>query len=195
MCQKWREDMSSYAEGQTHQLLDKLEVVGFTADDITKLGQYPHLSRIRDVIRGKAEITYPQHLIDCDADPYIPSGWIVESHAKGGQLMFDRTKIKLYLSKAQEKGKAIEGNKLRKELVDQPVLNACVLDYLLAHLELIPDEWKDKAIFFWGTIYRSSVGNPSVRFLAWHGGRWLWGVRRLDLDWDANGPAALLASN
>lgn len=187
--------MSSYSEGQSHQLMDKLEAVGFTADDITKLGQWPQLPQIRDLINGRAQIAYPQHLIDCDADPFVPDGWTVESHAKGGQIVFDRTKIKLYLSKAQEKGKTVEGNKLRKELVGQPVLNANVLDYMLAHSELIPDEWKDKAIFFWGTIYRSSGGRLCVRYLRWIGGGWYWRDYWLDRAWDADYPAAVLASN
>jgi len=46
MCQK-EEDMSSYKEGQVHQLMERLEAEGFTPDDVTKLGQYENLSDIR----------------------------------------------------------------------------------------------------------------------------------------------------
>ncbi len=48
--------MSSYSEGQTHQLMDRLEAEGFTADYITKLGQYKRLGDFRLVLDGQAEI-------------------------------------------------------------------------------------------------------------------------------------------
>lgn len=50
------EDMSSYAEGQTHQLVDRLEAEGFTADHITKLGQFDRLDLIKSLLDGGAEI-------------------------------------------------------------------------------------------------------------------------------------------
>jgi len=47
-------------------------------------------------------------------------------------------------------------------------MNANVLDYLLAHPELIPEDWKNKYVFFWGTIYRySSGGLRSLPLLEW----------------------------
>jgi len=69
----------------------------------------------------------------------------------------------------QAKGDIIEGNKLRQELKGQLFLNACVLNYLLVHSEFIPDQWKGKAILFWGTIYRKS----DINFIgsAWRGTR------------------------
>lgn len=67
-----------------------------------------------------------------------------------------------------------------KELEDQPVLNANVLDFLREHPELIPDEWKGKFTFFWGTIYRHRDGDLYVRCLYWDGGRWDWGCDSLD---------------
>lgn len=189
--------MSHYTKGQTHQLVDAMEAAGFTAEHLTKLGQSKDLSKVKDFLDGKAQITYPQHLIDCDANPYVPDGWSVEEYAKGGQLLFDITKVKLWLSKAQTKGNVIEGNKLRKELKSQPVLNANVLDFLLAHPELIPDEWKGKAVFFWGTIYRDSNGDLCVRCLCWHDGRWGWRINGgwLDNDFLGSFPAAVSASN
>jgi hypothetical protein len=48
--------MSTYVEGQTHQLLDKLEAEGFTAEHITKLGQCGRLADVRAFLEGKAEI-------------------------------------------------------------------------------------------------------------------------------------------
>jgi hypothetical protein len=86
------------------------------------------------------------------------------------------------------------GNKLRKELASKLVLNANVLDYLLAHTELIPEEWKGKYVFFWGTIYLYSGGRLYVRCLYWRGDRWNWDCFWLgDVFRDYN-PAALFAS-
>lgn len=132
-------------------------------------------------------------VIDCDVAPFTPSGWKVEEHKKGGQCKWDAAQVALYLSKFQKNG-VIEGNKLRKELEGKPVLNACVLDYLLAHPHLIPEEWKGKAVFFWGTIYRYSVDDLCVRYLFWDGGRWHWSNGWLGSVWDGRSPAALRAS-
>jgi hypothetical protein len=105
---------------------------------------------------------------------------------------FNPEKISLYLSKKQKKG-SIEGNDLRKELANQPVFNANILDYLLAHPELIPEEWKGKYIFFWGTIYRYSDGNLYVRGLCWDGSEWHWYARWLVSAFMSVNPAALVS--
>lgn len=136
------------------------------------------------------------YYIDCDAEPFVPNGWEVEEHQKGGRLLWDALAQAdcLYLSAAQKNGDSIEGNKLRKELAGKPVLSANVLDYLLANQHLIPEEWKDKAVFFWGTVYRGSGGGLYVRYLYWDGDRWDWNYHWLGLVWYVNYPAALRAS-
>ncbi len=186
--------MSSYSEGQVHQLVDKLEAAGYTADDITKLGQSKHLLEIRDVLNDRAVISYPKHLIDCDALPFTPNGWEVVEHKQGGQLEWNPARVKLYLAKSQKPGKLVEGSKLRNELEGQMVLNANLLDYLLKNPELIPDEWKRKGIFFWGTIYRYSLDGLCVRYLYWDGSRWYWSYRWLYDSFYSNDLAAVSAS-
>ncbi|MDP2593848.1 MAG: hypothetical protein Q8P36_00705 [bacterium] len=167
------------------------------------LGQAAIIDRrqLDDYVRALAEAMMPQvkpeHIIDCDANPYLPDGWKgVEAHQKAGQLTWDKDAQKdaLYLSELQKKHPWLQGHKLREELSGKPVLNANVLDYLLAHPELIPEEWKGKYVFFWGTIYRYSGGNLFVRYLYWLGGRWDWSDYWLDLDWGVNHPAALRAN-
>jgi hypothetical protein len=191
---------SNYSIGAMNQLSDALESAGFTPDDVTKLKQFGNLKGIKDILLGHAEIKAVEHLIDCDADPFVPNGWRVEKHRKGGQIIFDLTKIELYLSKNQQNGKVINGSKLRKELENKPILNANILDYLLANPHLIPENWKKdengntRYIFFWGTIYRGSDGYLCVRGLFWRGGGWRWRWDWLSRDWDDLRPAALLAS-
>lgn len=190
-----------YSIGQMNQVGDALENAGFTPAEVEKFRQFSNLSGIRAVINGLAEIQVVKHVIDCDANPLIPyEGWKVEEHKKGGQFTWDPTKVKLYLSLNQAEGKSIVGNKLRKELETQPVFNANLLDYLVEHPHLIPEEWKQDEkgrtcyIFFWGTIYRNSDDGLYVRYLYWHGGRWRVAHYWLDLDFDVNCPAAVSAS-
>lgn len=154
---------------------------------VNKLGG---LDGVQRFLRGDAEVVIKTHAIDCDANPFVPDDWKVKKHLKGGQLRWNPDEVSLYLCDEQ-RGGTIEGNKLRKKLKGKPVLNACVLDYLLKHPDLIPDEWKGKAVFFWGTIYRDSGGDLYVRYLYWHGGKWDWNNRWLgDVFLDSN-PAAL----
>ena len=178
-----------YSIGAMNQLGDALENAGFTLEDVTKLKQSGDLRDFKNVLNGKAEIIYPEYLIDCDVNPFIP-GLTVEEHKKGGMLKFNPEKIFLYPSEKQKEG-SIGGHDLRKELADKPVMNANVLDYLLAHPELIPEEWKGKCIFFWGTIYRDSDDLLCVRCLQWKGCKWWWSYRLLDFNFFSDYPAAL----
>ena len=179
-----------YSIGATNQLADALENAGFTPGDLTKLTQFKDLDGIKAVLNGKALIIYPENFIDCDSDPFVFEDWEVEEHKKGGMFKFNPEKISLYLSKQQKKG-SIGGHDLRKDLADKPVMNANVLDYLLAHPKLIPKEWKGKYIFFWGTIYRCSDRRLYVRYLYWDGSECYCHYRWLDSDFNSGGPAAL----
>ena len=146
------------------------------------------------ILSGKATITYKEHIIDLDADPRIPyDGWKVEEHKKGGQFAWNPAKVALFLSKKQQDGNSIEGNKLRKEMNDQTVYNANLLDYLLDNPHLIPEDWKGKAVFFWGTIYRVSDGRLYVRCLIWNGGRWEQAIFWFGNDFDSDNPSAVAA--
>lgn len=146
------------------------------------------------VKNGFQPVVTRKHLIDCDADPFIPEKWNVAEHQRSGNLKWNPATIALYLSKEQESVKTIKGAALRKELKGKSVLNACVLDYLLAHPQLIPEkEWKGMAIFFWGTIYHLLDGDLYVRYLYWLDGKWYWDRRWLGRDWGALHPAVLLA--
>lgn len=134
------------------------------------------------------------HIIDCNAHPFVPKRWKVESHKESGKLEWNPENIMLYLSGEQKVGKWTKGNSLRNYFEDKPVLNANVLDYLLTHPELIPESWKDKVVFFWGTIYRDSASHLCVRSLCWLNGRWGW-----NRGWISNGfrfdcPAALFTN-
>lgn len=118
-----------------------------------------------------------KHIIDCDADPRKPfNNWSVELHIKGGSFEWDPTRVELFCCEQQGKDMSVAAHKLYDELKDKPVLNACVLDYLLDHKDLIPKSWMGKAILFWGTIYRVPTGDLYIRKLGWEN-------RTLTLPW------------
>jgi hypothetical protein len=186
--------------GQANELKLAFRRANYTNDDIKRLCEGTVLSDVRNVLLGHAEVKTLEHVINLNADPFVPNGWKVEQHELGGSFKWDPAQVQFYLSEPQRKEKSIEGNKLRKELEGKSVFNANLLDYLLAHPNLIPEDWKKdeknrtRYIFFWGTIYRDSDGNLCVRCLYWHGGGWQWGDDWLGDGWSVGDPAALRAS-
>ena len=187
--------------GQANELKLAFRRADYSNDDIKRLCEGNVLADVRRVLHGYASIVAIEaiidHIIDCNAYPFIPDGSTVEEHQKGGVFRWDKDAQKdaLYLSKGQAGSKYIGGNELRREFWDKstPVLNANVLDYLLANPHLIPKEWEGKCVFFWGTVYRAR-GNLCVRYLYWIDGEWSWSARRFGCDWDGDGPAAVRAS-
>ncbi len=148
--------------------------------------------------------------VDTDLDPQLPfEGAIIDTHIKMGTVVIERRgdelwingrKVGLHLSERQLNGRSLKGYELREELTGKPVLNACILDFLIAHTGFIPESWKKDVagntsyIYFWGTIYRLAGGNLCVRSLFWFGGAWNRDFFWLGFDWFGPYPAALLAS-
>ncbi|MCX6778728.1 MAG: hypothetical protein NTU97_00660 [Candidatus Magasanikbacteria bacterium] len=197
-------DKFTMSTGQADELAKALGRNGWTNADVKQACQGHVLGEMLSFLRGGADIVplalsatvekLSEHLIDTSAAPFLPEGWKVEEHKKGGQFLLDPTKVRLRLSHYQQGGRITSGYDLRKELAGIRVLNACVLDYLLAHPELIPESWKSKYVYFWGTIYRGAGGNLYVRSLCWNDGGWYGSCRWLGRDWHGCGPAAVVAS-
>ncbi len=174
----------------------------WTNEEIKKLcEQKGFLTKVREVLLGRAEIKPFECLVDCNETPFTPDGWSIlpeneqlQNRIKG-LYKLDMTKVKLHLSKEQIKGR-ISGNELRKRLKKEPVLPANVLDFLLKkeNQHLIPEELKGKYVFFWGTIYRRSAGGLYVRYLYWDDGGWDWDDFWLGNDFDGLNPSAVSAS-
>jgi hypothetical protein len=127
--------------------------------------------------------------IDCDTDPFVPQGREVRRHRKNGVLSWNQLwnpdKIQLFISPEQAVG-GIKGRDLFADYLQlKHLLNANVLDFLLAHAGLIPVSWKGNCVFFWGTLYNDfSQGQVYVRYLecgrtaigqgeSWIGNTWL----------------------
>lgn len=183
---------NDFGVGLMHEAAITASRVGWEPEDIANLSKDENLLRlIRGVLLGTHEIKGIEYFIDCDSAAFTPEGWKVEEHIRGGNIRFIASEIELYIS-LQQKNKSIDGYKLRDELKDKNVLNANVLDYLLANPKAIPESWKDKAVFFWGTIYREPGGRRCVRCLYWCDGQWRWSHDRLVAGWGRNNPAAIL---
>src|SRR3989338_7394952 len=87
------EDMSSYKEGQTHQLANALEAEGFTPEEVTTLGQNRSeaLTGLRLVLRGLAKIVRECFKLECQKsfspEEFIGKGWTVwKGRADGNGL-------------------------------------------------------------------------------------------------------------
>jgi hypothetical protein len=177
---------------QAAELDHAFERNGWSPQEVKVLSSGDLLASVRRVVLGDARIMSIEPVIDCDAAPLVPAGWEIVEHQKGGHWKWDLKQIGLYLSNDQQDPNVLEGSALRKELADKPVLNSNVLDYLLCHRDLIPEEWKRArtAVFFWGTLYRDADGNLCVRYL-YHGAGWWWSSRCLDAYWNDRGAAAV----
>jgi hypothetical protein len=152
---------------QAAQLDIAAERAGATAADMDRLAQGDALAQILPFIRGLAIIQMIKYNVNLADAPFCPDGWTVEEHQKGdANFEWDPTKVALYSDEGQKTG-VVRGIELREKLKGQRVLNANLLDFLHAHPELIPNNWKGKVVFFWGTIYRESDGSLSVRCLNW----------------------------
>ena len=133
-----------------------------------------------------------QHIIDCDIVPNLPAYGLKVVQQKIGKVIWVPTKIGLYLSKEQAEGKIVKGFDLREIIQTQNVLSANVLDFLLANPELIPENWRDKYIYFWGTIYKDENEDLCVRCLDLRrkDGRF-WACPWLGKGWNMETPAAV----
>ncbi len=138
-----------------------------------------------------------ENIVNCNEMPFVPLGWSVlpkseqlQNRVKG-QYKLDFTRTKLFLVKKQKKG-GIEGNELRKKMIKKGVLPANVLEYLLNNQNLIPEEFKGKCIFFWGTIYIDLSGRLCTRYLHWNGIKWDWGSIWLNVGWHDDSPSIVI---
>ena len=151
--------------GQANELKLAFRRAEWTPADIKKFCEGDLASKLLPVVRGCGDVVIAKHVIDMDADPFVPRGLELVSHQKQGQVEFDPQKIKLYVAKGQKNGKWMNGKKLQPEVDAQNPYNANLLDWYLVkeNQKFIPADWRGKAVFFWATIYRGAHGYLCVR--------------------------------
>ena len=106
--------------------------------------------------------------IDTNPYPCIREGMSIDSHVGIGTIVWegDQQARKFFFSEEQFSGKGITGHNFLNEIRLMPVMNARVLDWLLANPHEIPvNAWQGKKIFFWGTIYTATNGSLYVRYI------------------------------
>ncbi|MEI7620601.1 MAG: hypothetical protein WCJ57_03465 [Candidatus Falkowbacteria bacterium] len=117
-------------------------------------------------------------LVDLSAKPFCPEQFLVEKHVGWGFWEFNH-KLNLYYLKKRRK-EVVRISSLCEEFLDSQLLNANVLDYLLANQKDIPEKLKGQRIYFLGTIYAHSPKTLCVRYLFWNDSEWSWGVNCID---------------
>lgn len=182
--------------GQAEELKLAFRRNDWNNSHIKTLSEGDFLAEVLKVIKGQSEIKPIEHLIDTDAAPFRRPDWFVEKHIGRGLWRWNPDSIELFLSKKQKEKYQI-GHELREiieSLTGKMVLNANVLDYLLDHSGLIPESWKGKEIFFWGTIYRDHHSKLYVRCLRWYDSEWRWHYYwLLNGGFNSDCPAALVS--
>jgi hypothetical protein len=128
-----------------------------------------------------------EYVIDLDADPFIPNGWTLASHQKGGgKFRWDPSEFKLF-----DPGYNRWGFQLQRETKGQNVWNANLLDWFLANPDCIPKECEGKKTLFIGTLYTQESDNfTTARYLykRFGFGRWRSGI---GIFVPLNGPVAI----
>jgi hypothetical protein len=141
-------------------------------------------------LSGLTEVVPMERVIDCDPEPFHLDSWKIAEHRKGGKMIWDASKVGLYLANLQNIPELIKGEDLRKELRNMPVMNGCVLHYLLENPHLIPEKWKELKVHFWGTIYEMD-NELFVEYLSWSPGLWCSGTTDLTEVWHRSMPVAV----
>lgn len=132
-------------------------------------------------------------VIDCDADPSCPEIWEVVVHKRHGHFEFDPSKIELYRTPTRAQAVVIRGIDLEREVEGRQCLNACVLDWLIAHPEYIPESWKKEGcIQFIDTRY-AIIGSVHIPYMYWDGHRWSRGLYWHFSEFATEHPVAILA--
>jgi hypothetical protein len=107
--------------------------------------------------------------IDCNEKPSVPEGYTLVPGNPGGIYQLTPGNIKTV--SFENKTSPITGEKMLSKLGDI-ALNACVLNYLMAHPETIPEAWKTKNVIFAGSIFADAGGNKFFPTLCWWNDSW-----------------------
>jgi len=141
---------------------------GWNMDQVKMLAkQSYHLSALREVVEGYAQIGPREFELDLGTKPSNPKGLqmrlVLKTHIGTGTAILTRVGEKLYLDgsginlfvcKGQRRG-CLSGT-IEKAMKGKKVLNANFAEFLVSHPFMIPKPWyKFSQIFFWGSRYSS----------------------------------------
>lgn len=216
--------MSSYSEGQTHQLANALEVAGYTAADITTLGQNRELLvEFRLVLRGLAKIVREPFKLACNKSPspkaFIGKGWAVWKGPVDGNglegeedrdvredelLVIDWEQVLLEDHLEEEEASIYGEEKLRRAIASGKIQlggNAFFslwTDYKTNCENSILEKLRHNGvtrIYFFGLRLRNPRGGRDVLCLFVDGSGWCWRCDWLGSSWSDGGRSASLPSS
>lgn len=204
--------MSSYSEGQTHQLANALEAKGFTPEEITQLGQYKQLGDIRLLLNGQAQIVVINQeetslnttiRVDRLVRPVYPAWVGVVMHPElesTGPAEYDlATSVSLWLHDKQKRG-TTTGQVIYDHLKERDMLASCLSLYDAVEIQkkgvaVFRQVFGAINIYFWKSVLEDrSPRHLRVPYLYVHDGKVV-----LDWHWLAGGlsdnePAVRFAS-
>jgi hypothetical protein len=155
-------------------------------------------------------------IINYSGKPFLPPGFVdgrfpeddmripmkgpTTLEKRNGKLFVNDREVSIYLSANQRAGRVIRREKLWQELRHRETIDSCIMDTLLEHPYLIPEDWDGKHIYFWGTILHdedrgsATHGDFCVRYMFRDvGGRWKWSYGWFNYDAGRIHPAAYFA--
>lgn len=133
--------------------------------------------------------------------PGLGEGWSIAEQDERALALNEVTLDNIQLPDMLEKGESlIRGEKKLERLkkAGHIRLDAKVFQTLWENQHLIPARWKEKTngnttfVYFDGTVLLSPDGVRYVLCLDWLDGGWHWGLRRLDDEWFALDPSAVV---
>lgn len=139
------------------------------------------------VVKGLAELTDIPYIVNLDAQPKTLTGYKASAHNGGGVFNFQHQSLDLFYPNPEREN----GYKIRSAL--EGPLNANMLDFLLGHPELIPQECQGKYTCFFGTTYCSYRDDESfVRAIFYHQDRYQETLIPLDTDFGDEMPIMII---
>jgi hypothetical protein len=165
------EDMSSYSEGQTHQLMDSLEAAGYTPTQVTALGQNFNgaLNQLLLVLTGEAKVVANlvfRLVAKIDRDM---KGWECLEPVEAEESEFEPS-IHEFLEENDGGSCGCEEmiKRARKDGISSGIRH---LEAMLREQEKIPVEWR-RFVLVSTEVWQSPDGYRYVWYLCWDGERW-----------------------
>lgn len=217
-------DMSTYTEGQVHQLANAFEEAEYTPANLTALGQDKGLlAQIKLVLVGLATIVRGALKLACtkvfNPQGFIDKGWSVwKGSADGNGLKGEKDRDaredgltvidweQAIFETNLEKGESlVSGEEKLKRLkagknirLGGKAFLSLWEDYQAnkdsSVLERLRKAKNITLIYFFGTVLRGQDGGRLVLYLSFDRGQWDWRYYGLVHDWSGVRPSASLAS-
>lgn len=196
-------DLCEKLSGEDHELWLKAE------KELLRLGPknfFATIDRTKEIydevtaLKARLSAVGLKHTVDFSTTPKVPDGFCyhkedqIKSRFTGKVEIYTAHDVRKIISPYWFPGQGcLDGNEFPRKLEGKLVLPSHLLDLLMDHNELIPEELKTFGmIHFWGSIFWCR-GTRYVRFINWNMGRWLSGCHNLCPAWPGTGPAACLA--